>query len=741
MNAINSIAKCNPLPANFPPELCALGRWVVWAYSPNTAPGKKPRKWPYNPRTGKGPIDPHDPSNWGSIDDVVGAYTLGDYAGVGFDLNGDGLIGIDLDNCVTDGTPDPQAMALMDRLGAAYVEFSPSGRGLRGFGYGPQIAGGKRDLDGVSVELYSNGQYLTLTGHTLRTGPLAQLNGLGELIKGDTMEGLLTGEQVTHLREATMYLAGRGFGAEYCDWEATGQALKSSAHMGRDAEMLALWIDYSRACGGYTDDADVLKKWRQLKGDRTGPGAIFKRAQESGWVNPARADAALSDVKIAAHLAGAMAGKFLYEHGGREWLIYSDGAWVTCRKGEAQEAAKAASLALLQTAQAQPTREDYSRMFSLATRAMSAPGIAAALKLAQSDVRLSSHPAEFDTDLDTLNCLNGVVDLRSGELHAHDPAHRLSKRCTVDAAPAPAPRWMQFMHEISCNDLEWVDYMQRACGYILTGRVREEVLFFWLGTGANGKSVFANVLRRILGGYCATLDPGILMVRNRDGESATPSLANLPGVRLALMNEVEAGSRMSGQGVKTLASTEAMSARHLYGAAFAFVPTHKVVVRGNHKPIIPDDDDGLWRRIHLVQFAAKFPIESRDAGLEDKLMGEASGILHWMIQGAVKYYGQGLGACDAVTRETLAYRTDSDLMGQWLAEYCTLGGTLSCNQGQAFGAWCFWCEDNGLHSGTKPSFTARLKGRGFGTRREGSGSRSREYVGFALSHSLPGLFS
>lgn len=86
-------------------------------------------------------------------------------------------------------------------------------------------------------------------------------------------------------------------------------------------------------------------------------------------------------------------------------------------------------------------------------------------------------------------------------------------------------------------------------------------MVFLLGNGANGKSVLANLLRRSLGSYAVSMSPDFLVQSQRDGEGATPALASLPGARLALANEVEAGARLSAKTVKVACSTEAVAAR------------------------------------------------------------------------------------------------------------------------------------------------------------------------------------
>jgi len=153
-----------------PRELVALPRWV-------THKGKVP----FDPSAVCRKASVRDPGTWGTFDASRLAYEEGERDGVGFVLNGDGVVGVDLDKCVHQGVPDPAAMEVMERIGCKYVELSPSGTGLHGFGYGPLLVGTRGVFNGVKVELYSSGRYLTVTGHTVIAGPLVELPSFGEV--------------------------------------------------------------------------------------------------------------------------------------------------------------------------------------------------------------------------------------------------------------------------------------------------------------------------------------------------------------------------------------------------------------------------------------------------------------------------------------------------------------------------------------------------------------------------------
>jgi len=127
-------------------------------------------------------INLKDESSWGSFSQAENRYNQGDFFGVGIVLNGDGLVGIDIDNCVTDGVPSKASLDVMEAIGCRYIELSPSGTGLRGFGYSKAPEGAVGIFMGIQVELYMEKRYLTVTGHSLENAELGEAPGFEQAV-------------------------------------------------------------------------------------------------------------------------------------------------------------------------------------------------------------------------------------------------------------------------------------------------------------------------------------------------------------------------------------------------------------------------------------------------------------------------------------------------------------------------------------------------------------------------------
>lgn len=155
--------------AGIPEGLRRLRRWILWRFI--VRDGKR-TKIPCGP-DGR-PIPWTDPARWLDFDEAVRAYRNNpELAGVGIVL-GDGLVGFDSDDSVADdGTIDPETVAILGRLGT-YAEVSPSGRGIKAFGLGPEVLpDGKRGRNdpGDRFEFYTSGRWFAVTGWRLPDGP------------------------------------------------------------------------------------------------------------------------------------------------------------------------------------------------------------------------------------------------------------------------------------------------------------------------------------------------------------------------------------------------------------------------------------------------------------------------------------------------------------------------------------------------------------------------------------------
>jgi putative DNA primase/helicase len=151
------------------------------------------------------------------------------------------------------------------------------------------------------------------------------------------------------------------------------------------------------------------------------------------------------------------------------------------------------------------------------------------------------------------------------------------------------------------------------------------------------------------------------------------------------------------------------------GDFFSFVPTHKLVLSTNHKPIIRGTDKGIRRRVHLVPFTVTIPPEEQDKALKEKLLAEASGILQWMLAGCDAWQREGLNPPRAILDATEEYLAEMDLIGQFIEETCDVDASKKTQIGASdlYRNYEIWCINGGHHPLNQHNFGASMTDRGF----------------------------
>jgi putative DNA primase/helicase len=284
--------------------------------------------------------------------------------------------------------------------------------------------------------------------------------------------------------------------------------------------------------------------------------------------------------------------------------------------------------------------------------------------------RAGGHPpvSMIDTDPMLLGVENGVIDLRTGLFRPAEREDYVTKRCGVAFDPsATCPNLDAFLQRIFLNIQALIAYVQRACGYTLTGLTDEEVMFILWATGANGKSTLRETIFALMGDYAMGADASLLIAHKKQQGGPTPDVARMFGKRLVTVNETQEGDHLNESRVKFITSHDITTARFLFENPFDFTPTHKNWLTTNKKPIVKGTDTGIWRRVQMWPFLFTIPEKERDRYFRQKwLMPELPGILNWALAGLMSYHKQGLAPPPAIIEATEEYRKDMDVLGQWI---------------------------------------------------------------------------
>ncbi|WP_225206050.1 phage/plasmid primase, P4 family [Novosphingobium huizhouense] len=334
----------------------------------------------------------------------------------------------------------------------------------------------------------------------------------------------------------------------------------------------------------------------------------------------------------------------------------------------------------------------------------------------------------FDTEPMILGTPLGPVDLERGALLPPDPLRYVSRSTSVSPASGTPVRWLRFLYESTGDDADMVEYLQRTLGYGLTGLTNEQALFFIYGDGGNGKGVFVNVTRRIMGDYAETAAMETFTASRSDQHPT--NLAKLRGARLVTASETEHGRAWAESRIKQLTGNDEISARFMRQDFFSFVPVFKLLIIGNFHPLLNAVDDAMRRRFNIIPFNRK-PL-TPNPNLEAELEKEFPQILNWMLEGCRKWRAGGLQRPQAVSDATADYFEEQDVFGQWLAQFCEVGPALRENSHELFHNWSLFAKEVGEDVGSLKGFGSLLTKRGFRADRETSGKRARFWRGLRL---------
>jgi putative DNA primase/helicase len=358
----------------------------------------------------------------------------------------------------------------------------------------------------------------------------------------------------------------------------------------------------------------------------------------------------------------------------------------------------------------------------------SAVRLRAMVDMAASEPGIAIRAEELDADSWLLNVKNGIIDLRDGTLHPHDPAKLLTKLAPVNYDPAATcPRFDQFLTEIFGVGNELPQYVARLFGMCLTGDTREQILPILWGEGQNGKSTLVGVIMHIMGDYAGLAAESLLMVGRHEEHPC--GLADMQGKRIVVASETESAGRLKMQLIKRLTGDETIKARRMRENYYEFPRTHKTILQTNNKPRINENSKAVWRRVKLIPFNVIIPDDKKDPELLRKLKAEASGILNCLIGGCLDWQRHGLGEPPEVMQATDAYREESDPLREFLEERCVETPGAWTATGELYTAYTRWCEASGERPVRKNQFGEAMVRSGFEAERRNAG---RGWKGIAL---------
>lgn len=284
--------------------------------------------------------------------------------------------------------------------------------------------------------------------------------------------------------------------------------------------------------------------------------------------------------------------------------------------------------------------------------------------LVELDERLHVSIGQIDARELLIGTPSGAFSIEKNKVIRPKPGTYITQSTSVSPDfDGDCRRWRRFLNEIFEGDDEIIDFVQRWCGYLLTGSVKEQALLLLHGPGGNGKSVLINTVAMIMGTYHREA-ASETFVESRTVRHET-AMAYIAGARFVTSGETDQDGGWNEATMKRAVSGDWVTARFLYKNPFTYRPTYKIWVGTNHLPRLKSAGHAMRRRLHILRlnFVPKRP----DPDLEQKLVEEHGAILAWMIEGARLWLDHGLTPPASVQNATDEYFDEEDTLGLWLS--------------------------------------------------------------------------
>lgn len=675
---------------NVPEELKKLKQWVCWCKD----------KLPKNPRTG-GNAQSNNKDTWGTYEEAINALDKYKFDGIGF-MFANGYFGVDLDHCLDNQDFIDEFVETLQ----SYTEISRSGQGIHIICKGKLPEGAKRR---GNVEMYETGRYFITTGN-LYNPAYTQIRDCTDAIKILHSKYLYTETpkvapkivQPIDLSDQEIIDKARN-----CKSGAMFQLLYSGQWQGiytsqSEADLslcnqLAFWTqkDANRMDRIFRTSGLMRDKWDKKRGlytygqvtiekaiancvevyepkiaqDDTSLAIAVFSANGKGNVMVPKNNYDRTDTGNAQRLHDKYKDNIKYSYVRKKWYYWTGKVWTVDNTGEIKKLADNIVNDLKKEAFSEPDAENQEDMLKWANRTASSKGKEAMIKETQHLEGIPILTDDMDAYTDYLNCQNGIINLRNGELIPHDSNFLMSRisYAEYDNKSGKKPvLWLKFLDEITNGDKDLQRYLQKCVGYSISGSIREQCAFFLYGIGNNGKSTFLDTIADLLGSYSANVQPETIMLKKNGDGGANSDIARLKSVRFCTSEEPADGVRLNEGLMKQLTGGGKVTCRFLYGDEFEYTPEFKIWIGTNHKPVIRGTDVGIWRRIRLIPFEVNIPKEKVDKNLKYKLRKELPQIMKWAVDGCLLWQREGIEPPQVVQDATKEYKVEMDILATFV---------------------------------------------------------------------------
>lgn len=303
----------------------------------------------------------------------------------------------------------------------------------------------------------------------------------------------------------------------------------------------------------------------------------------------------------------------------------------------------------------------------------------------------------FDKNPWLVNFRNGTLNLATGEFREHRREDFITRMVPFEFdAKAECPMFDAFMDQFMSGNKRMIDFIWRALGYSACGVTDEQKIFMLHGDGANGKSTLLNLMLELFGqgptGYgMAANSENILSTRG--GSKHDTWRMSLASVRFVGCQEVDEGRALAESTLKELTGSDTITGRKLYQNEWSYKPEFALWLAINHLPHVRGTDEGIWRRLCVIECNASFK-DKPDRDLPRKLLLEAPGIWARIAREAKIWVKERLVMPREIIVSNTLYRHEQDPLRDFVERWCIVDPAAVETRPTIWAAYEEYCAEN-----------------------------------------------
>lgn len=310
--------------------------------------------------------------------------------------------------------------------------------------------------------------------------------------------------------------------------------------------------------------------------------------------------------------------------------------------------------------------------------------------------------SKLDSNPNIICCNNGVIDFDKGGVFRKGKPEDYVSLCTninyvkynpVDSAHVKIKNAIETFFKQLFPNPNLNQYMWEHLASILIGKNVNQTFNMYTGCGRNGKSKMVEFMSALLGDYKGTVPISLVTQKRGQIGGVSPEVANLKGLRYAVMQEPSKGMQLNEGVMKELTGGDPIQGRKLFRDVVTYIPQFTLVVCTNHLFDIKTDDDGTWRRIRVCDFESKFVSDPStnpedheylvDRKIDENFEQWREIAFGMLVEIAIRTGGK-VKDCDAVLASSQKYKATQDHFTAFFAEKISkcCGDQCSCNTGK-----------------------------------------------------------